>query len=619
MKILHLASEFPPAKIFGLGRYVHDLACAQVRQGHEVHVVTNSLSGKDQDVVIQGIRVHRIHFPSPPMPADGATQVTQFNWCLFERMVEIESELKNPDAIVGHDWLTILAAQLIHKRLGGRLVLTIHDTVIGKTFGKMNNEDKFIANVERWGCSVADAVIAVGPQVRKELLEIYEAPKEKLHVVSCAVDPRWFSEVDERYLADLKSSVGEPNDFLITYVGRLDPEKGVDRLIRAFTQVYVRHPRVRLLVAGKGKERQPLEELAKHQGVHSRIRFLDYVAGPALAALYKISNLLVCPSLYEPFGIVPLEGMINRVPAIVSDVGGMSEIVLDRETGLKVPPGDVPALTGAISLVLENPPQAAKMAASGFERASRVYNWDRVAKDIEPIYWRTRGTPVVRSRPKLTAGIRVKNGERFAEECLKDLCDYVDEIVILDDGSTDRTIDICRSFPKVTQIVRWEKNFFHEGIDRNVVLALVKNTNPQWILLPDIDEVFEARFKKEIEAMMRAPDVGMYAFLFCHFWRSRTHYRIDGKWGKETRGFPIPRLVRNQPGLQYPVHRPLGTAQITGIKGRCVVSEIRVKHYGHLYEDLSRAKVDLYASLDPGVDYTYMVDERGLELEEWKE
>src|SRR5882672_3426849 len=628
MKLLHLASEFPPAKIFGLGRYVHDLARAQVRRGHDVHVVTNSLSGKDQDVEVHGIHVHRIHFPSPPMPADGATQVIQFNACLFERVMELKDQLREPSAVIAHDWLTMLAAHAARKQLGGRLILTMHDTVIGKTFGKMNNEDKFIALVQRWGCQEADRVIPVSNHVRNELQRVYEADPARLHVVPCGVDPSWFETVDPQYLRDLRGTLGKTGDFLFTYVGRLDPEKGIDVLVEAFASLAIRHPSLFLLIAGKGNEQPKLEGLLKERRIEKRVRFLGYVTGPALEALYKCTDLLVCPSTYEPFGIVPLEGMINRIPVIASDTGGMSEIVEHDRSGLKVPPGDRSALSRAIEQIVQNPSQAKQLAAGGYERAKSVYSWDRVAERLDPVYGsgnsctktpRARTTPVAKSRPKLTAGIRVKNGEPFAEECLRDLSVYVDEIVILEDGSTDRTVDICKSFRKVTNIIRWEKDFFHEGIDRNVVLALIKNTNPDWILLPDIDEVFEERFKEEVHRLMTAPDIDLYAFLFCHFWRSKTHYRVAGKWGRETREFPIPGLVRNRPRLQYPVHRPLGTAQITGIKGKGVISDIRVKHYGHLYEDISRHKIKLYSALDPGQDYSYMVDEAELELEEWKE
>jgi glycogen(starch) synthase len=625
MKIVHLASEFPPLRIFGLGRYVHDLSRAQVRRGHEVHVLTNSLSGKQHDVDVHGIHVHRIHFPSPPKPPDGASQVAQFNLCLLERVLELERDLARADVFVAHDWLTILAADLTRKRLGGRLILTIHDTVIGKTFGKMTNEDKFVANVERWGCRMADAVVAVSNHVRKELEGVYEAPSEKLHVVPCAVAPEWFQAVDPKFLGDLRGILAGLQEKIVSYVGRLDPEKGVDRLIDAFASVARDHPAIRLVIAGKGLEQEALEGQASRSGVADRIRFLGYVTGAALEALYKVSDAVVCPSTYEPFGIVPLEGMINRVPVIASDTGGMAEIVEHGKSGLKVPPGDSTALAKAIGLVLSNSTEARRLADGGYERARRIYSWDRVAELLDPVY---QGAPSpdsaapeapIARRPKLTAGIRVKNAERFAAECLGDLSIYVDEIVILDDGSTDKTESICKSFPKVTRYVKWPKNFFHEGIDRNVVLALAKDSNPDWILLPDIDEVFEEKFKDILPEMLARADVALYAFLFCHFWRSRTHYRVDGKWGRESREFPIPRLVRNQPGLCYPVDKPLGTAQIRGVSGKCVASDIRVKHYGHLYEDLSRSKLKLYSSLDPGADYSYMVDESGLELEEWEE
>ncbi|MCE9584598.1 MAG: glycosyltransferase [Planctomycetes bacterium] len=626
MRILHLASEFPPARIFGLGRYVHDLGRAQAERGDEVHVMTNSLSGRDQEVQVHGVRVHRINWPSPPMPPDGATQVMIFNVALLERFLEMQDRLGAFDVVVSHDWLTALAAQSIRRRLSCRWVHTMHDTVIGKTSGKMTNEDRYVAHIERHGCKQADATVAVSRQVLEELAGPYEASREKLHAVPAAVSEAWFQSVARELLPDLRAALATPDEKVLTYVGRLDPEKGVDCLIEAFSEVARRFPMSRLVIAGKGGEEDKLRHQVEAVGIQGRVVFLGYVTGGALEALYKVSDLLVCPSTYEPFGIVPLEGMVNGVPVIASDVGGMAEIVEHGRSGLRVPPGDARALGQAMCHLLDRPDEAKRLAIGGRERARGVYNWNRVATLLEPIYsGRAPSTPapdspaILRKRPRLTAGIRVKNGELFAEECLKDLSEYVDDIVIFDDGSTDRTPAICRGFPKVSTIYRSERNFFHEGLDRHTLLWLIAERQPEWILLPDIDEVFEARFKREVPALMAREDVALYGFRFCHFWRSRTHYRVDGKWGRETREFPIPRLVRYQPGLYYPANQALGSAQIRGVVGGKVVSDIRVKHYGHLHEDISKHKLDLYSKLDPANDYRFMVDEVGLELEEWKE
>jgi glycogen synthase len=626
VRILHVASEFPPARIYGLGRYVHDLTQAQVRRGHEVHVLTNSISGRDQDVEMHGTKIHRINFPSPPMPPDGATQVMVFNISLMERFLQVKAELGQVEVVVSHDWLTVMAAEALRTRLSCRWVHTMHDTVIGKTFGNLTNEDKFVAHIERFGCHSADAIVAVSRFVLEELAGPYAAPRDRLSAVPAAVSEEWFQSVDPELLPDLRSALADPNERLIAYVGRLDNEKGVADLLQACAGVMRKHPRIRLAIAGKGGEEERLRSLVGSLGLSACTHFMGYVTGGALEALYKVADLLVCPSTYEPFGIVPLEGMINAVPVIASDVGGMSELVVHGRSGIKVPPGNPGAIESAISFILDRPEEGKRLGQAGRTRAREVFNWGRVAELLEPVYAghpRRESTPaspaVPRRRPKLTAGIRVKNGERYAEECLRELSDYVDEIVVLDDGSTDRTLDICRGYTKVRQIISHPKTWFHEGIDRNTVLALAKNTKPEWILFPDIDEVFEERFKNEIEGMMNRSEVALYAFPFFHFWRSRTHFRVDGKWGKETREFPIPRLVRNQPSLFYPVDQALGSAQIRGVIGTAVKSDIRVKHYGHLFKDVSDGKLDLYSKLDPKNDYRFMVDEEGLELEEWSE
>jgi glycosyltransferase involved in cell wall biosynthesis len=219
---------------------------------------------------------------------------------------------------------------------------------------------------------------------------------------------------------------------------------------------------------------------------------------------------------------------------------------------------------------------------------------------------------------KLTAGLRVKNGELWAEECLASLSRFVDAIVVLDDGSTDRTGDICRSSPKVAHCIRWEKSFFQEGLDRNLVLALAKDTDPDWILMMDIDEVFEDRIVDAIGPMLQQEDCAVWGFRMLHFWRGRTHFRMDASWGHETRHHIHPRLFRNQPGLHYPTQTIHG-AHVLGLEGRAVLSDVIIKHYGYSYDEKIIEKYQLYSRVDPEGNYRHLLSEEGALFVEYRE
>jgi glycosyltransferase involved in cell wall biosynthesis len=224
----------------------------------------------------------------------------------------------------------------------------------------------------------------------------------------------------------------------------------------------------------------------------------------------------------------------------------------------------------------------------------------------------------MRGRPCITAAIRVKDAEHHVAKCLSSLSDLVDEIVVLDDGSTDRTVELCRQFPRVAHLLSWPKSFFHEGLDRNVVLAMAKDTRPDWILILDIDEVFEERAREVFPQLVADPEVAIWGFSMCHFWRGRTHYRVDGKWGEDTFQRAHLRLFRNQPGIYFPVQQAHGTVSM-GVEGRAAPSGLRIRHHGYSDPAEARFKYDRYLTLQDGHDYSHLVDETGLVLEEWAE
>ncbi len=389
MKVLHISSEYPPQEVFGLGMAVEELAKASARLGHEVHVVTNSIQGKDQDVVADCVQVHRIPFPPPPKPPDGTSCVVQFNVAALETAVKALRRIGDVDLIHVHDWLVVLAGRMLQTIIDRPLVLTVHDTSMGKHFGKLGPAEAYAAELERWGSHDATRVICCSDHVRRELAGVYEVAEDKIVIIPCGVNPDRFAV--EVYRAAFRSTFETPGstfDKLALYVGRLDQEKGIEVLLDAMAQVVEAGVRAKLVVAGKGARERDLRERAAKLQLGDAVCFAGYCGGSALSALFQCADVLVCPSLYEPFGIVALEGMVNGTPVIVSDTGGLSEIVCDDAVGMCVPPGDAAALAQALQKVLGDDELAQGLGAAGQARAREVYSWDRIAVETVNVYER---------------------------------------------------------------------------------------------------------------------------------------------------------------------------------------------------------------------------------------
>jgi glycosyltransferase involved in cell wall biosynthesis len=386
--ILHLSPEYPPQKVFGLGRFVRDLAVAQARRGDRVTVVTNSIGGSEFDVERRGVHVCRVAFPPPPKPPLSNGQVLQFNTMALDRALEA-AEGEEWDLTNVHDWYLVPAGRVLNRHMDLPVVFTVHDTVVGKRFGRLDNATKFVGNAEVWGCQVAEAVICCSQHMKAEITEKYGAPEEEVHVVPCGVDEETFQAAHLEHLDVFRSIFARPADRIVLYVGRLDEEKGIDTLLEAMPKVLRAESRARFVVVGTGEMEEGVRSFVDRQGLEEKVFLTGYAGNAPLTFLYRCADVQVCPSLYEPFGMVALEGMVNGLPIVVSDDTALAEIVEHGRDGMQFRTGSSDALARAVLRLLEDGPLRREMARAARKKARTRYNWDAIADQTDAVYAQT--------------------------------------------------------------------------------------------------------------------------------------------------------------------------------------------------------------------------------------
>ena len=220
---------------------------------------------------------------------------------------------------------------------------------------------------------------------------------------------------------------------------------------------------------------------------------------------------------------------------------------------------------------------------------------------------------------KVVAMLRVKDAILTIRDCLDSLSRICDAAVVVDNGSTDGTLEVYKEYPLVKDVAQTEG--FHEGRDKRMAHEMAIKQNPTHILWLDSDECFPIWFdRKEMEKLLDKGHVG-YKFWLFHFWNNRTQYRVDGKWGSYA-SVPQLRLWQHQLGTSFSgakIHNGL----ITGLKGPagCIVDcrDIPLKHYGYADKKKSTEKYQLYTTIDKetGRNYDHIVNESGIQVKQW--
>ncbi len=345
-RVLILSWEYPPLIEGGLARHVRKLSEALVERGTEVHVLTRGGGESPREEVLCGVHIHRVMEPSRPRDlGEFVAWVERMNADMLAAGVELGDRFEF-DVVHGHDWLVAGACGHLARRFGAPLVTTIHATEHGRHQGWVDKHPQsHIHAVERWIANRSDRVIACSYYMREQISDIFGVPERRVTVIPNGIDPGDLPDVDAAELARLRAEFAAPDEKLVLLIGRLVYEKGFQFALEAMPSLIESVPGTRFLVAGSGTHEEELRRQASDLGLMDHGTFLGWIGDDVLHSLYRIADVCVVPSLYEPFGLVALEAMACECPCIVADTGGLREVVPDgRQVGLRFRSRDPEAL-----------------------------------------------------------------------------------------------------------------------------------------------------------------------------------------------------------------------------------------------------------------------------------
>jgi len=270
------------------------------------------------------------------------------------------------------------------KRFRCPLVVTIHATEYGRHQGWVNDHPQsHIHGVEKWMANRAERVITCSSYMREHVADIYGLEERRIAVIPNGIDPTELVPVDD--LDRLRAKFAAPDERLVLLVGRLVYEKGFQLALEALPGLIERLGDVRFIVAGSGTHEAELRKQASELGLDEHGTFLGWIGDDVLHSLYRIADLTVVPSIYEPFGLVALEAMASGCPCLVADTGGLREVVPNESVGLRFRSRDPESLGTMAERLLADDELRERLVAEAQEHVL-TFDWADVARQVAAVY-----------------------------------------------------------------------------------------------------------------------------------------------------------------------------------------------------------------------------------------
>ena len=380
MRVALLTREYPPFVYGGAGVHV-DFLSRELR-------------------ALCDVEVHCIGEPRPGATAhtddDPRFDASDAALRTFSADLSMVSAVGGADVVHSHTWYANLAGHLAGLRHGIPHVVTSHSLEPDRPWKaeQLGGGYQLSLWAERTAYEAADAVISVSRAMRADVLRAYPVvDPERVHVVHNGIDARFFQPVAE---TDVLERLGvDPARPYLAFVGRITRQKGVPHLLRAALHI---DPSVQLVLLAGAADTPELEAETADAIAHLERARTGVVWVSEMLPAHDVRQVLshatcfVCPSVYEPQGIVNLEAMACETAVVASDVGGIPEVVVDGETGVLVhydpanPEELERGLAAAVNALVADPERAVTMGKAGRERAVRDFGWDAVAARTLEIY-----------------------------------------------------------------------------------------------------------------------------------------------------------------------------------------------------------------------------------------
>src|SRR5213595_1246405 len=395
MKGLFLTNEYPPNVYGGAGVHV-DYLSRELAKSMPIEVrCFGDQKWEDGNLSVRGFELDAEGFtcPKPLRSVFGAVR----------RCTDFNTTNIDGDLVHCHTWYSHFGGILAKMNYGLPLVITTHSLEPLRPWKReqLGGGYDFSVWVEKTALEMADAVIAVSGQTKREIERLFDVDPKRVRVIHNGIDPDEYRKVDST--GALKRHGIDPKKPYLLFVGRITRQKGIIHLVRAIQFMDPDFPIV--LCAGAPDTPEIAQEMKEAVAVAQKKRknifwIEEMLDRPAVIELYSHAALFCCPSIYEPFGIINLEAMACETAVVASAVGGIKEVVVDGETGFLVPLKQMKEspfeplnpekfardLAARINQLMADPTLRERFGRAGRIRAEQKFSWRAIAEKTKALY-----------------------------------------------------------------------------------------------------------------------------------------------------------------------------------------------------------------------------------------